>query len=411
MFALIFLGISSGLPLELTGRALQAWMTVEKVDLATIGAISLVGTPYLFKWAWAPLLDRYIPPFLGRRRGWILIMQILLAAALAFMSTHDPQNALKIVAITAVVIAFLSATQDIAIDAYRTDVLEYKEMGAGAALFVMGYRIALIGVIGLAFILADRLSWPTVYLIMAGVMLVNMIVTWRAPEPVLQEAPPKTLASAVYLPFKDFFSRTGAGIGVLVLLFIVIYKVPEYMAQNMATPFLLKIGFSLTEIGAVQGVLGIIMTIVGTIVGGVAVSKIGINKSLWSFAILGAASNIMFFLLTLVGKNHAMLVAAVVIENFCLGLVNGVFLAFMMSMCNPQFSATQFALLSSLMATSRVWIVAPAGALVERVGWHNYFLIALAAVLPSLLLLPLVAPWRMEQPRFAAKHTGEVKNA
>lgn len=408
MLALILLGFSSGLPFFLTSRTLQAWMTVENVDLTTIGAMSLVALPYSFKWVWSPLIDRYAPPLFGRRRGWIVLMQALLFAAIVWMSFHDPKLGLQMVAINAIVIAFLSATQDVAIDAYRTDVLDDHEMGAGAAVWVMGYRIALLITGGLAFVLADKLSWPTVYILMGILMIPMMIATWRAPEPLYPGEGPKTLLSAVRLPFKEFFTRAGVMRAVVVLIFIVLYKLPEYLAQNMATPFLLKTGFSQSEIGAVQGVLGLIMTIVGSIAGGAAVAKIGINKSLWSFAILGAGSNIMFYILSIVGKNHVLFFASVIIENFCLGLVNGVFLAFLMSMCNVQYSATQFALLSSLMSASRDILVSPAGAIAEHVGWPTFFLISLACVIPSMLLLPIFAPWRLDRPIVAATHTGET---
>ena len=409
MAALLVLGFSSGMPLFLTSKTLQAWMTVENVDLGTIGMMSLVALPYSLKFIWAPLLDRYIPPLFGRRRGWIFIAQVLLMLSIIWMSFHDPRRGLQMVALNAILIAFFSATQDVAVDAYRTDVLDDHEMGAGAAVWVLGYRIALLITGGLAFFLADKMSWPTVYLLMGLLMIGGMIGTWRAPEPLLQGSPPRTLGEAVRLPFQEFFQRAGMMRAVLILLFIVVYKLPEYLAQNMATPFLLQIGFSQSEVGAAQGVIGLIATIVGTFAGGAAVAKIGINRSLWSFAILGAAANLMFYLLAIVGKNHALLLAAVIVENFCLGLVNGVFVAFLMSMCNPQYSATQFALLSSLMAASRDILVSPAGKVAEVTGWPTFFLIALATVLPGLLLLPVFAPWNRENPLVAATHTGATE--
>jgi MFS transporter, PAT family, beta-lactamase induction signal transducer AmpG len=408
MLALVVLGFSSGMPLFLTGKTLQAWMTVEGVDLGTIGMMSLVALPYSLKFIWAPLLDRYVPPLFGRRRGWIFIAQVLLLLSIVWMSFHDPRTGLKMVALNAIFIAFFSATQDVAIDAYRTDVLDDKEMGAGAAVWVLGYRIALLITGGFAFFMADRMPWSTVYLLMGLLMIIGMIGTWRAREPLIPGSPPKSLADAVRLPFQEFFQRAGNVRAVLILVFIVLYKLPEYLAQNMATPFLLHVGFSQTEIGAAQGVIGLIATILGTFAGGAAVAKIGINRSLWSFAILGAASNLMFYLLAIVGKNTPLLFASVIVENFCLGLVNGVFVAFLMSMCNVQYSATQFALLSSLMAASRDILVSPAGKVVESTGWPLFFLIALATVLPSLLLLPVFAPWNRDNPLVAATHTGET---
>jgi PAT family beta-lactamase induction signal transducer AmpG len=406
MLALLLLGFSSGLPLYLTSKALQAWMTLEQVDLTTIGAFSLVALPYSLKFMWAPLVDRYIPPFLGRRRGWVIIAQFALMLAIAAMSLHDPRLSLQLLAVNAVLIAFFSATQDVALDAYRTDVLAEKEMGAGAAIFVLGYRAALLLTGGLALVLADYLSWPTVYVIMGALMLLSMIVTWRSPEPVMAEAGPQSLGAAVRLPFKDFFQRAGPLRAMLVLAFIVIYKLPEYMAQNMALPFLLQTGFSQTEVGAVQGGIGLVAVIIGSLVVGGLVVKYGINRTLWIAGIVGAAANILFYLLAVVGKSYPLLFTSVIVENFCFGMVNGVFVAFMMSMCSPRFSATQYALLSSLMSASRDIVVSPSGAIAEAVGWPGFFLISLAAVLPGLALLPFFAPWNRQSPLLAVAHTG-----
>jgi PAT family beta-lactamase induction signal transducer AmpG len=240
MAILLLLGFSSGLPFYLTSKTLQAWMTTAHVDLATIGFFSLVTLPYSLKFVWAPVMDRYIPPFLGRRRGWVLITQILLLISIAAMSLHDPQRGLQMLAINAIAIAFFSASQDISLDAYRTDVLRDREMGAGAAVFVMGYRIAMITTGALAFFLADRMPWQTVYLILSSLILIGVATTFFAPEPVLSDAPPKTLGEAVVLPFADFFQRVGLGRAVFVLLFIVTYKYSDSLAGSMTTPFLLQ---------------------------------------------------------------------------------------------------------------------------------------------------------------------------
>jgi len=408
MLALLLLGFSSGLPLYLTSKALQAWMTLEEVDLTTIGAFSLVALPYSLKFLWAPLLDRYIPPLLGRRRGWVVIAQFALMLAIGAMSLHDPKLGLQMLAVNALLIAFFSATQDVALDAYRTDVLAEKEMGAGAAIFVLGYRIALLLTGGVALVLADQLSWPVVYLLMAALMLLGMLVTWRSPEPVMTESPPASLGAAIRLPFKDFFQRAGPVRAVLVLVFIVIYKLPEYMAQNMAMPFFLQTGFTQTEVGAIQGGIGLVATIVGSLFVGGLVVRYGINRTLWIAGILGAAANILFYLLAVVGRSYPLLFTSVIVENFCFGMVNGVFVAFLMSMCSPRFSATQYALLSSLMSASRDIIVSPSGAIAEVVGWPNFFLISLATVVPGIALLPFFAPWNRESPLVAATHTGET---
>jgi MFS transporter, PAT family, beta-lactamase induction signal transducer AmpG len=408
MAVLLFLGFSSGLPLYLTSKTLQAWMTTAKVDLTTIGLFSLVALPYSFKFVWAPVMDRFIPPFLGRRRGWVLITQILLLLAIAAMSLHDPQQGLRMLAVNAIAIAFFSASQDISLDAYRTDVLENREMGAGAAVFVLGYRIAMITSGALAFFLADRLSWPTTYLILSTLILVGVVTTFLAPEPVLNDAPPKSIAEAVVLPFADFFQRAGILRALLVLLFIVVYKYSDSLAGSMTTPFLLQAGFSETEVGAVFLGAGVIATILGVLAGGAVIGKVGINRSLWIFVVVQGLSNLTYYVLSLAEKNHALMVTAVVIENFGLGLVTAAMTAFLMSMCNKRFTATQFALLSSLMAASRDILVAPGGKIAESLGWPSFFIVTVAMAIPPLLLLPFIAPWSMEVPLGAAPHTGET---
>jgi MFS transporter, PAT family, beta-lactamase induction signal transducer AmpG len=393
MAALLLLGFSSGLPLLLTSKTLQAWMTTENVSLTTIGLFSLVALPYSLKFLWSPFLDRFIPPFMGRRRGWLLITQVALVVAIAAMSLQNPQQALQLLAVNALVIAFLSATQDIAVDAYRTDVLEELEMGAGAAVYVLGYRVALIITGALALILADRLPWPFVYLLMAGLMGVGILAAIFAPEPSLQDRPPATLSDAVILPFQEYFQRSGILQGVLILVFIVLYKLGDALVGNMSTPFLLQVGFTQTDVGAIQGGMGILATIVGVLAGGAILSRIGINRSLWLFGGLQAVSNLVYFILAEIGRNYPFMVLAINVENFCAGLGTAAFVAFLMSLCNQRFSATQYALLSSLMAVSRDILVAPAGRLVEATSWPVFFLITLGAALPGLLLLPIFAPW------------------
>ena len=408
MAVLLFLGFSSGLPFYLTSKTLQGWMTTAKVDLATIGFFSLVTLPYSLKFVWAPVMDRYVPPFLGRRRGWVLITQVLLLLAIAAMSLHDPQTGLKMLAVNAIAIAFFSASQDISLDAYRTDVLETREMGAGAAVFVMGYRIAMITTGALAFFLADRIAWPTVYVVLSLLLIVGIVTTFVAPEPVLSDAPPRTLAEAVVLPFADFFQRAGVLRALLVLLFIVVYKYSDSLAGSMTTPFLLKAGFSQSEVGAVFLGVGVIATIAGVVVAGAAIGNFGINRSLWIFVVFQGLSNLTYYGLSLAGKNHAFMVAAVITENFGLGLVTGAMTAYLMSMCNKRFTATQFALLSSLMAASRDILVAPAGKIAESLGWPSFFLITVAMAIPPLVLLPFIAPWSRDVPIGAAPHTGET---
>ncbi len=372
-------------------------MTTEGVDLATIGWFGLVGLPYSLKFLWSPLVDRFLPPFLGRRRGWLLLTQGALLLAIATMSLQRPDQALQLLAINAVLIAFFSASQDIAADAYRTDVLQEWEMGAGAAVFVLGYRIALLVTGAWAFILADRIPWPMVYLLLSAFMAVGLASAIWAPEP--QELrPPESLSEAVILPFREFFERSGWEQGVLILVFIVLYKLGDALVSSMSTPFLLQTGFTQTTIGAIQGGMGLVATIVGALVGGAILSKIGINRSLWVFGGLQAVSNLAYWLLATVGTSSSLLVITINIENFCGGLGTAAFVAFLMSLCNHRFSATQYALLSSLMAVSRDILVAPAGQVAKATGWPLFFLISIAAAVPGLLLLPVFAPWNSPPP-------------
>ena len=390
---MLLLGFSSGLPLFLTSTTLQAWMTKEGVNLTSIGLFSLVALPYSLKFLWSPLLDRYVPPFMGRRRGWLVITQIALIIAISWMFFQQPKQALQLLAVNAIVIAFFSASQDIAFDAYRTDVLDEPEMGAGAAITVLGYRLALVITGSLALVLADRLPWPVVYLVMAGLMLIGLVSTFFAPEPTKPIHAPETLADAVILPFIDFFQSHGVSLGVLSLLFITLYKFGDALLNSMSTPFLLQTGFSQTDLGVIRGGMGILATLVGTLVGGSLMTKLGIYKSLWIFGALQCLSNLGYLALSLTGQNYQLLVLSINLENFCGGMGTAAYVAYLMSLCNPSFTATQYAVLSSLMAVSRDIFTAPSGKVVELTGWTNFMIISIVAAIPGLLLLPLVAPW------------------
>jgi PAT family beta-lactamase induction signal transducer AmpG len=385
-------------------------MTLEGIDLKTIGLFSLLALPYSLKFLWAPIVDRYVPPFLGRRRGWILIAQILVMLSIAWMSMHDPRRGIQLLAFNALMIAFFSATQDVVIDAYRADILDDFELGAGTAIWVVGYRIALIMTAAVAFVLADRISWPTTYLVLSSFMLIGIIGNFLAPEPKMRERPPQSFRDSVILPFQEFFQRAGVGLGFAVLLFIVLYKLSDSLVSSMATPFLLQTGFTQTTIGTIAGGIGITSTIAGAVAGGALAGKIGINRSLWVFGVLQVLSNLMYYALALLGKSYAFLIATTVVENFCVGLITAGFLAFMASLCSSRFSATQYALLSSLYSTSTNLLMAPVGALAQKTGWPSFFLIAVAAAIPPFFLLPLFAPWSQDRPTIAAVHTGETED-
>ncbi len=317
MATLALMGFASGLPLYLTSRTLQAWMAVEGVNITAIGLFSLVSLPYSFKFLWSPLIDRFSFASLGRRRGWLLITQAALTISIATMAFARPAQALELLALNAVVIAFLSATQDIAIDAYRTDVLHHHEMGAGAGVAVLGYRIALIVAGSAALILADYASWPVVYLLLAGVMLTALATTIQAPEPKLRDAPPLSLAEAVQLPFMEFFHRGRAFRSGVVLAFVVLYRLGDSLISNMSTPFLLQTGFTQTDVGTIQGGLGLVSTIVGVLAGGEIISRVGIYKSLWVFGALQAISNLAYLILATLGRNYPFMISTVMFRVFC----------------------------------------------------------------------------------------------
>lgn len=382
---ILMLGFSSGLPLALTGGTLQAWMTVEGVDLRTIGIFTLVGVPYTFKFLWSPFLDRFVPPILGRRRGWILIFQLTLMALIVTMSGFSPKSAPWVVALLAVMITTMSASQDIVVDAYRTDVLRERERGLGAGVFVTGYRIAMLVSGALALIFSEIIGWRLTYLLMAGVMTLGVLATLFGPEPEVKVVPPRTLAEAVGGPLKEFFSRPGAW---ALLVLIVLYKIGDAFAGSLTTAFLIRgVEFSVGEVGAINKGMGLIATIVGALFGGVIMARLGMYRSLMAFGILQAVSNLSFMVLAFVGKSYTMMVFAVAFENLAGGMGTASFVGFLMALCNPRFTATQFALLSALAALGRVFVGPPSGYLVEITGWAVFFFITFLAALPGLGLL------------------------
>jgi PAT family beta-lactamase induction signal transducer AmpG len=359
------------------------------VDLRVIGIFSLVGLPYTVKYLWAPLMDRFVPPFLGRRRGWMLITQVGLVLAICAMAFSDPRGATTAFAVLALLVAFASASQDIVVDAYRTDVLEPAELGPGASAYILGYRVAMLTSGALALILADRLPWKAVYLLMAGCMAIGAAASLLCPEP-REQRTPADLREAVVEPFVEFFTRPGA-LGLL--FFLVLYKLDVVMATALTTPFLLELGFSNTDIGAVTKGAGMAATIVGAFAGGAVVAKAGMRVSLWLFGVLQAASGLSFLALARLGHHYPMMVAAIGVENLCSGMGTAAYAAFLMSLCDKRYTATQYALLTSLMALTRVVVGAPTGFLAKAVGWESYFLISTLAGAPALLFLLGYSRW------------------
>ncbi|MBV2159264.1 muropeptide transporter [Achromobacter denitrificans] len=387
---LLVLGFASGLPLALTSGTLQAWATVEGVPLQQIGFLTLVGTAYTLKFLWAPFVDRYVPPLLGRRRGWMLLTQLLLAVAIMAMGALSPSSSLQPLALLAVAVAFLSATQDIAFDAYCTDVLRKEERGAGAAIKVMGYRLAMIVSGGLALILADQwIGWGNTYVLMGGLMLLCALATLWAPEPEHVASAPRNLRAAVGEPLREFFTRRGA---LAVLLLIVLYKLGDAFAGALSTTFLIRgAGFSPTEVGTVNKVLGLAATIVGALAGGSVMSRWGLYRSLMAFGLLQAVSNLAYWLIAISPKNLWLMATGVGIENLCGGLGTASFVGLLMALCRQRFSATQFALLSALSAVGRTYLAGPlTPPLVDSMGWPGFFLLTVVIALPGLVLLKLL---------------------
>lgn len=389
MLVALLMGFSSGLPLLLIGSVLQAWLKDGGVDLARIGLFALVGLPYALKFLWAPLFDRYVLPLLGRRRGWLAVTQLLLAAALAALSLTTPSPAdLLPVSAAALLVAFFSASQDIVVDAYRRESLTDAELGLGSALYVNGYRVGMLVASGGGLILADLTSFPAVFQSMAALMVLSVVVTLAAVEPPLPQDRPRSLGEAVYLPFRDYFRRDGAW---LALAFILFYKLGDTMAGSITTPFYLDLGYSKTEIGAVVKLFGFWATIAGATLGGVWILRIGMNRALWWFGIGQMVSTFGFVLLAQLPRDPVALAAVVAVENFTAGLGTAAFVGFMGALTDRRFTATQYALLSSLMGVPRVLVSAPTGWFAQAMGWPAFFTLCTALALPGLLLLRRVA--------------------
>jgi len=381
---LLLLGFASGLPLALTGATLQAWLVVEGVDIKAIGWFTLVGQPYVYKFLWAPLMDRYSIPLLGRRRGWLAVTQLLLLAFIAWMGMLSPRESPWMLAGLALAVAFLSASQDIVFDAYRADILGAEERGAGAAVSVLGYRIAMLISGGLALILVDNwISWLAAYWLMAALMLIGLAATFAAEEPQSADAAPRTLGAAVSEPLKNYFGRDGAW---MLLLLIILYKLGDAFAGTLTTAFLLRgAGFSLTDVGLANKWLGVAATILGLIIGGALMAQLKLYRSLLLFGVLQALTNLGFMVLAMSGKSYPLMITVIAAENLCGGMGTAAFVALLMAMCDRRFSATQYALLSALASLGRVYV--GAGLLAESYGWAEFFFLTFLIALPGIAVL------------------------
>jgi PAT family beta-lactamase induction signal transducer AmpG len=393
---IVFLmGFASGLPLLLTGSTLSIWLTEAEVSLTTIGLFALVGTPYSLKFLWAPLIDRVPLPvlsaLLGRRRAWMLVIQVGLLLSIVYLGTTDPSLAPKLTALAAVAVAVFSASQDIVIDAYRIEILDDEQQGAGAAMTQAGYRLALLVAGAGALFLAEKLSdWSIVYLAMGMLVAVGMVVALLAPQPQTGTLPPSAenwLYSTVVKPFSEFFTRNGPAVAITILAFILLYKLGDAFAGVMANPFYIKIGFTKIEIATVSKVFGLVATLFGVFTGGLVVKRYGALKSLLGCGVLQMLSNLMFAAQAAIGADVTFLYLTIGIENLSGGMGTAAFVAYLSLLCNTTYTGTQFALFTSFMAVGRTWLSASSGWIAEQTDWVGFFLISTVVAIPGLLLL------------------------
>lgn len=381
---LFLLGLSSGLPLALTAGTLQAWMNDEGLNIKTIGLFGILGLPYTLKFLWAPLLDRYKLPFLDRRKGWAILTQILLSLIFALIAFTNPKEQISYLMVLCLFSNFFSATQDLVLDAYRREILPESELGIGAATFVNGYLVSFRFISGaLAILLSTMISWNMVYLLMAGFMLLMMLVTFAAPAP-KNFHQPKTLKAAFLDPLKEYFSRDGA---IIILFFILLYKLGDNLASSITVPFILQSGYSKEEYVAISKVWGLIATIIGTIIGGIYLNVMGTYRTLLVMGIFQAISTAGFAILPYVGKSILVLSLVIGFENLTAGMGTAAFTAYLGSMSHVSFTATQYALLSSLMRVPSVIFSSRTGALAETMGWSNFFLFCSLIAIPGLVLI------------------------
>jgi PAT family beta-lactamase induction signal transducer AmpG len=375
-------------------------MKEKGVDLTWIGMITLVQLPYTWKFIWAPVMDRFTLPFLGRRRGWLLVAQLCLIVSIVALGYSDPvKNAMTMV-VAAILVSFFSASQDIVVDAYRREDLADEELGLGSSMYIYGYRLGMLLAGGGGLILADHMSYARVYLIMAACMVPGILTTLLTPEPKVGAGAPRTMKEAVLNPMVEYFSRNNA---VWILVFILLYKVGDTMASAITTPFYLDLGFSKTDIGAVVKVFGTGATLAGAFLGGVILLRLGINRSLWIFGILQAISTACFAILARIGYSIPALSGVIAFENLTSGMGTAAFVAFMASITNKKFTATQYALLTSLIGVPRTFASAMTGFMAKHIGWESFFIVCTLVAIPGMLLLLKFAPWNSKT-GVAAEH-------
>jgi MFS transporter, PAT family, beta-lactamase induction signal transducer AmpG len=397
MLTCIFLGFSSGMPLYVLISLVPAWLRSNQVNLATIGLFALVGLPYTWKFLWSPLMDRYKLPFLGRRRGWALLVQVALLLSIGVLGQFDPSTSIQAIVAIVFIVALFGASQDVVVDAYRRELLADDELGTGTSIFVNAYRLSGLVPGSLALILADYQPWTVVFWVTGAFMLVGIVTTLTIKEVSDDALAPHTLRSAVIDPFVEFFSRDGVVHGLAILAFLFLYKLGDNMATALATPFYIDMGYSLSEIGSIAKVAGLWASIAGGILGGIIMLKISINRALWLFGFVQLITIVPFIWLSQAGHTLTGLFLAVSAEYLGVGLGAIALTAFMARKTSKAFTATQFALFTSFIAIPRTVANASTGFIVEAVGWTLFFVICVLAAIPGMLLLLKVAPWTEEE--------------
>ena len=393
MLVCVFIGFTSGMPLYVLIQLVPAWLRSNEVDLATIGLFSLVSLPYTWKFLWSPIMDRFAPPFLGRRRGWALITQVGLLISIGMLGVFDPGQSLGVIVGVVFSVALFSASQDIVIDAYRRELLADDELGTGNSFFINAYRLSSLVPGSLALILSDHLPWSSVFWITAVFMAVGMVTSLVIREVSDDALAPHTLREAVIEPFREFFARDGVAAAVAVLAFMFLYKLGDNMATALATPFYLDMGFTRTEIGAVAKIAALWASIAGSIIGGIAMLKLSINKALWIFGFVQLVTILGFAWLSVIGHDTTALFVVVSAEYLGVGLGTVALTAYIARETSLAFTATQFALFSSFIAIPRTFANASTGFLIEAMGYTGFFLLCTAVAAPGMLMLFKVAPW------------------
>jgi PAT family beta-lactamase induction signal transducer AmpG len=396
MLICIFTGLASGMPLYVLFQLVPVWLSEGGVSLVEIGLFSLVGIPYTWKFLWAPLMDRFVPPFLGRRRGWMLITQVLLLLSIGALGMVDPARSTWVIAWLAVAVAFFSASQDVVLDAYRREILSDEELGMGSSIHVQAYRISSLVPGSLSLILADILPWSSVFWITAGFMLVGVMMSLMISEPDTELPAAAGLRQAMIAPLREYLGRRGWSGLILVLAFMFLYKIGDNMATALSMPFYLELGFSKTDIGLVAKHAALWPSIIGGLLGGLIMLRLGINRALWIFGVVQMASILGFALLANTGPELGLLAVVISFEYLGVGMGTAAFTAFIAREASKTYAATQFALFTALAAVPRTLANASTGLIVEQIGWVDFFLLCTVLATPGMLLLLWVAPWKSD---------------